>query len=117
MKRRWAFFLSLGLSAFALCLEFCAGGESIDAKKQLTEFAIRNTDPATGRVKASQEADTASARALLHQSEILSWFTVPPAAASGLFLFLSHRRKEPTAWRGVVVAVLVLYLYFLGGPL
>ena len=117
MKRRWAFLLSLALSLFAICLEFRAVGDSIEAKKQLTEDTIRNIDPTTGRVKALRTPENPSARSLLRRSQILSYITVPAAAAGALCLFLSHRRKEPTAWRCTVVVLLLLYLYFLGGPI
>ena len=117
MKKRWAFFLSFMLAASALGFECWIGQESMDAKKQLTQDFLRNFDPITGSVKAHCEAENPSARKALDRSETLSWLTVPIAAVSGLCLFLSRRRKEPTAWRWTVAALLFLYLYLCLGPI
>jgi hypothetical protein len=113
MKKRWAFFLSLALGVFAICLQSWYFQQSSDAKHQLTEYWMRYSDPdnpptAEVMAEAFRVAQASPAKAQLRSAGVAALIGMPAAAMSALCLFLSHRRKE-AARRWLVGALLILY--------
>ncbi len=115
MKSRWAFYLSLMLGVLAVGIESWYIEQSGEARRQLTEYSMRDSDPDNPPSREIMEADlraaeASPAKARLRRAEAVASITLPAAAMSGLCLFLSRRRKEP-ARRWIVGALLISYWY------